>query len=176
MTEDDGLIRNFRLLAAYNRGANRLLYDACAQLSQAELKQPRPAFFKSIHGTLNHILLGDRNYLARFGGANPSAANLDAILYDDFEELRAARSEQDVRIDEFTAALTTAVLDRVISYVNHQGLAFDDPIRLLLPHLFNHQTHHRGQIHDLLMQTSVAPPSLDMHRVLKPRPETVLEV
>jgi uncharacterized damage-inducible protein DinB len=174
MTQDDGLIGNFRLLAAYNRGANRLLYEACAQLSEDELNKPRPAFFKSIHGTLNHILLGDRNYLARFGGANPSAANLDAILYDDFDELRAARSEQDASIDEFTATLTTSVLERTISYVNHQGLAFADPIRLLLPHLFNHQTHHRGQIHDLLTQTNVAPPSLDMHRVLKPTPETVL--
>ncbi|MHA1153812.1 MAG: DinB family protein [Alphaproteobacteria bacterium] len=166
----DFRIAHFEMLARYNRLANERLYGACAGLSEAELKRPRAAFFTSIHGTLNHILLGDRIWLARFeGGAAPSTG-LDAILYEDFGELRAAREAEDARIETFATALTPEFLGGSIRYVNNAGRASDDTVDLLLPHLFNHQTHHRGQVTDLLMQTDVKPPVLDMHRVIKPDP------
>ncbi len=166
----DPLIVHFQLLARYNRLANARLYGACAGLSEAELKRPRPAFFTSIHGTLNHILLGDRIWLARFeGGAVPSTG-LDAILYDGFAGLRAARVAEDARIEAFAAGLGAGFLRGSIRYTNHEGRSFDDPVDLLLTHLFNHQTHHRGQVTDLLMQTDTKPPVLDLHRVLKPDP------
>ncbi len=166
----DARIAHFRMLARYNRLANDRLYEACARLGEAELKRERPAFFGSIHGTLNHILLGDRIWLMRFEGGEAPSTNLDAILYEDFGALSAARREADGRIEAFAGGLTEAFLAGTISYVNNEGKAFADPVDMLVSHLFNHQTHHRGQVTDLLMQTEAAPPVLDLHRVLKPEP------
>ncbi len=164
------LIAHFRMLARYNCGANERLYDSCARLDDAERKTQRRAFFGSIHGTLNHIMVGDRIWLARFSGETVPSTGLDAILFDDFEELRAARVCEDARIEAFAAGLDDDVLLRTIHYRNHEGLEFADPSIALIAHLFNHQTHHRGQVHDMLMQTDVPPPSLDMHRILNPEP------
>lgn len=164
------LIRNFQTLARYNRLANQRLYDVCAELGDAERKRVRPAFFKSIHGTLNHIMVGDRVWLARFEGGEAPSAALDAILYDDFGALREAREAEDARIDRFAAGLTEDFLSSSIRYVNNEGRQFDDPNDLLVAHFFNHQTHHRGQVHDMLTQTDAAPPVLDMHRVIRPDP------
>jgi uncharacterized damage-inducible protein DinB len=166
----DSRIAHFQMLARYNRLANERLYGACAGLSEAELKRPRPAFFTSIHGTLNHILLGDRIWLARFAGEEAPSTGLDTILYQGFAELRAARVAEDARVEAFAAELTPEFLGGSIRYVNNAGRASDDPVDLLIPHLFNHQTHHRGQVTDLLMQTQTKPPVLDLHRVIKPDP------
>jgi uncharacterized damage-inducible protein DinB len=171
---DTPLIAALRRLARYNRLANERLYDACARLDDDARKQPRPAFFGSIHGTLNHIMVGDRIWLARFEGKDVPSTGLDAILYEDFSELRAARTAEDARIETFVDGLDEAWLAGSIRYVNNQGRTFDDPNALLVQHLFNHQTHHRGQVHDMLSQTDVPPPSLDMHRVLKPDPDSAL--
>ncbi|HEY9909385.1 MAG TPA: DinB family protein [Thermosynechococcaceae cyanobacterium] len=162
------LIQHFQTLARYNTLANQRLYDACAQLSDADRKQPRPAFFKSIYGTLNHILVGDRIWLKRFEGEQIDSTGLDAILYEEFEELRSARVIEDQRIQAFATGLTAAFLTQTFEYTNNQGKPCADPGALLVAHLFNHQTHHRGQVHDLLTQTIVAPPVLDLHRVLRP--------
>lgn len=164
------LINHFQLLAQYNKLANQKLYAACAKLSDAERKQIRPAFFNSIHGTLNHIMVGDRIWLNRFAGKEVPSTGLDTILYEDFEQLRQARIAEDERIQTFAVALTEEMLDQSIRYVNNAGNLHVDPVSLLVAHFFNHQTHHRGQIHNLLSQTSVAPPSLDMHRVIHPNP------
>jgi uncharacterized damage-inducible protein DinB len=160
------------MLARYNSLANRRLYEACAQLGDAERKLPRPAFCKSIHGTLNHILVGDRIWLTRFSGREAPSTALDAILYDDFDALRAAREKEDARIESFASGLTELFLECTVRYVNNEGKLFEDPLPMLVAHLFNHQTHHRGQVHDLLAQTDVAPPVLDLHRVIKPTPTT----
>ena len=162
------LIDTFRMLARYNALANRRLYAACARLDEAELMRQRPAFFKSIHGTLNHILLGDRIWLDRFAGREVPSTGLDAVLYADFAALRAAREAEDERIERFAAGLTDAFLAGTIRYVNNEGREMEDPVDLLVMHLFNHQTHHRGQVHDMLSQTTVAPPVLDLHRVIRP--------
>jgi len=165
----DPRIAHFQMLARYNRLANARLYGACAGLSEAELKRPRRAFFTSIHGTLNHILLGDRIWLARFeGGAAPSTG-LDTILYEDLTGLRAARVAEDARIEVFAAGLAPEFLGLSIDYANNEGRRFDDPVDLLLTHLFNHQTHHRGQVHDMLTQTAVPPPPLDLIMFLSER-------
>ena len=162
------LVQHFQTLGRYNTLANRKLYDACAQLSKVERDRIRPAFFKSIHGTLNHIMIGDRIWLTRFEGGTIPSTGLDAILYEDFDALCAARIAQDDRIEAFAAGLTHEFLTRSIQYINNQGRHLDDPADLLVAHFFNHQTHHRGQIHDMLTQTDIAPPSLDMHRVIRP--------
>lgn len=163
-------ITHLQLLAQYNTLANEKLYAACAKLSDADRKQLRPAFFNSIHGTLNHILVGDRIWLNRFEGKEVASIGLDTILYEAFETLWQARILEDQRIQTFVASLTEGALQKNIRYINHAGNVHSDPMPLLIAHLFNHQTHHRGQIHNLLSQTRVAPPSLDMHRVLRPHP------
>ena len=162
------LVQHFQTLARYNTLANAKLYDACAQLSEAERICTRPAFFKSIHGTLNHIMVGDRIWLTRFKGGSIPSTGLNAILYEDFNALRTARMVQDEHIEAFAAGLTQEFLARSLQYVNNQGRQLDDPADLLVAHFFNHQTHHRGQIHDMLTQTNIAPPSLDIHRVIRP--------
>lgn len=162
------LIAHFRMMASYNTLANARLYEACACLSDAERKRHRPAFFKSIHGTLNHILLGDRIWLTRFAGGVAPSTNLDAILYESFDNLRVARTSEDRRIEAFAASLTDAFLAKAFEYVNNCGRLCRDPAAVVLAHFFNHQTHHRGQVHDMLSQTEVAPPSLDLHRLIRP--------
>ena len=164
----DALVRNFRVLARYNALANRRLYEACARLPDAERKKRRPSFFGSIHGTLNHLMVGDRIWLARFAGEEVPSTNLDAILYEGFGELREAREEEDSRIEAFAAGIDRRFLQGKIRYVNNEGRTLEDPVELLVAHFFNHQTHHRGQVHDMLTQTNVPPPVLDLHRVIRP--------
>ncbi len=164
----DAINRQFRQLARYNTRANASVYDACATLSDAERRRDRGGFFGSIHGTLNHIMVGDRIWFARFEGAAVPPLTLDTILFEDFVELRAAREAEDVRIEGFVAGLTGADIDGHLVYKNLAGQETTDPMSLLLPHVFNHQTHHRGQVHDMLSQAGVETPVSDMHRVLRP--------
>jgi uncharacterized damage-inducible protein DinB len=151
----------FLTFARYNAWANRRLYDACAALGEAERRAPRRAFFGSIHATLNHLLVGDRIWLGRIVEA-PVSLRLDQILFDDFAELRAAREAEDKRLIEIVEGIDAARLDAPLHYANTRGVPFTTPLRLVLGHIFNHQTHHRGQVHDMLSQTAVEPPELDL--------------
>ncbi len=160
----------FRMLGRYNRLANERLYDACSFLSDEESKRARGAFFGSIHGTLNHLLLGDRIWMTRFEGGEAPSTNLDTILHEDFDALREARAVEDARIESWLSALEAESLNGAITYVNNEGRQFRDPLVILLAHLFNHQTHHRGQVTAMLVETHAPYPVLDMHRVLVPEP------
>ncbi len=153
---------HFQTFAAYNAWANTRLYDVCAQLPDDEYKKVRPAFFKSLHGTLNHILVGDRIWLARLRGEEHEPPPLDTELYEDLASLRAARIEQDAAIAAFVDGLNEGQFASLTVYRNMSGGEFRDRIGEILAHVFNHQTHHRGQIHDQLSQTSVEPPPLDL--------------
>ncbi len=166
----ENLVSHFRMLGRYNRLANERLYGACARLSDAERTRDRGAFFGSIHGTLNHILVGDRIWMTRFEGGEAPSTNLDAILYGDFEALRKARIAEDARIEAYTASLTARSMEGTIAYVNNEGREFRDPLAVLLAHFFNHQTHHRGQVTAMVARTDAPYPVLDMHRVLIPEP------
>jgi uncharacterized damage-inducible protein DinB len=154
----------FPTLARYNRWANRRLYGACAELPDGEYRKLRPAFFKSIHGTLNHLLVGDRIWLARIEGTASGIDSLDQILHDDFAALEGARAATDGRLIELVDGMTEARMAGDVTYrqIVHPGGDRRTPMRFVLGHLFNHQTHHRGQVHDLLTQTAMPPPSLDM--------------
>jgi uncharacterized damage-inducible protein DinB len=165
------LLAHFRQCAAYNRGANERVYAACGRLADDDRRRHLGSFFGSIHATLNHIMLGDRIWMARFRGQTLPSTGLDAILYDDFADLTQARANEDAGIERFFAGLDAAFLDRPITYVNNEGRRFSDPVTVILPHFFNHQTHHRGQIHAMLTQLDrKLAPVLDMHRVLIPNP------
>ena len=156
--------------AHYNRLANETLYAACGALSGTEYRRDLGAFFGSVHGTLNHLLLGDRIWMARFEGGTHPSTGLDAILYEKFEALREAREQMDRHIEQFFAALPAGFAQRSVRYVNNAGIDSEDPLEVILPHFFNHQTHHRAQVHTLLSQLGHKPPVLDLHRVLRPNP------
>jgi uncharacterized damage-inducible protein DinB len=161
--------------ARYNRLANDTLYDACAALSDAERRRDLGAFFGSVHGTLNHLLLGDRIWMTRFEGGSHPSTDLGATLHEGFSALRAARVEMDRRIEKFFAKPPAGFLARSLRYVNNSGFDSEDPVEVILPHFFNHQTHHRAQVHTLLSQLGHAPPVLDLHRVLRPDPSPDLK-
>jgi len=156
--------------ARYNRLANETLYEACAALSDGERRRDLGAFFGSVHGTLNHLLLGDRIWMTRFEGGTHPSTDLGATLHEEFAALRTARAAMDARIEAFFARLPPGFATGTIRYVNNAGLVSEDPLDVLLPHFFNHQTHHRAQVHTLLSQLGRDPPVLDLHRVLRPNP------
>jgi uncharacterized damage-inducible protein DinB len=162
------LVTHFRMLARYNRTANERLFAKCAQLHDAEYRKQRAGSFGSIHGLLNHILLGDRRWLGLFENGNRATPPLSQILYDEFSALRSAREREDVRMESFFAGLDDAFFNQSFAYTNNQGNDYVETAHVACTHLFNHQTHHRGQVHVMLSQTLVAPPSLDLHRIVNP--------
>lgn len=145
-------MNEFPLLARFNRWANGRYYACCAALSDAELRRERGAFFGSIHRTLNHILVVDRLWLGRIEGAASGIASLDQILYDDFDDLWTARADEDERLIAFIDGLTPHELERLVRYRFVDGTRAASPLHLILVTLFNHQAHHRGQVHALLTQ------------------------
>ena len=152
----------FRRLARYNVWANRRLYEVCGRLPHADYVAPRAGFFGSIHKTLNHILVADRIWLGRLTGKPSGIAALDRILFDDFNALRTARIEEDERILGLVSDYSDAALQGTLTYRNVAGEAKATPLVWVFAHLFNHQTHHRGQAHAMLSGTPVAPPPLDL--------------
>ena len=152
----------FHRFARYNAWANRRLYEACAALSPEDYRARRPSFFGSIHATLNHILVGDRVWMGRFESVPSGIERLDQILYDAFADLRAARAAEDARILGFVGGLGEDAIVATLRYRNMAGAPQETPLALTLAHFFNHQTHHRGQVHGMLSGTPVAPPELDL--------------
>ena len=160
----------FRVFARYNEWANGRLYAACGKLHDNELYLQRPSFFGSIHATLNHILVGDRVWMGRLTGRPAAIKRLDEIVYDDFVGLGVARAAEDAAIATFCDALDEPAVNATLRYADMSGTAQATPVRWVLSHLFNHQTHHRGQVHGLLSQTAVAPPPLDLMHYLREVP------
>jgi len=153
----------FEMLAGYNAWANERIYDAAAALSDADYRADHGAFFDSVHGTLNHLLVGDRIWMRRLTGEGPSPTQLDAILYEDFGDLSAARAAEDARIIAYVASLTPADLAGTVRYRTISNPAdIEQVLSLALVHVFNHQTHHRGQVHGLLTRITNEAPSLDL--------------
>lgn len=153
----------FTMLARYNSWANARLYDAAGRLTPAQYRADRGAFFRSVHGTLNHLLTTDRIWMQRFTGEGEAPDRLDAILHEDLPALRAARDAEDVRIVAFVDGLSETALAGTISYRRvTTPERFVQPLAPALLHLFNHQTHHRGQAHALLTGLVGDAPSLDL--------------
>lgn len=154
---------HFVTFARYNGWANARLYDACEALSEdAYFAQRQSAFFGSLHGALNHILVGDRAWMQRMTGDGDIPPGLDAELYPTLATLRAARTAEDKRILAFVEQLDDAGLARDVSYRPMVGSPDTRSVAALLSHLFNHQTHHRGQAHAMLSEAGAEPPPLDM--------------
>lgn len=155
---------HLRTMARYGAWANRVLHDRAAGLSEAAYRQARPAaFFTSIHGTLNHLLLVDRLWFGRLAGTPAEGIDrLDQILYDDLPALTAARQAEDERIVRLVDGLDAAGLAATCHYTDTQGNPGSLPAWQILTTVFNHQTHHRGQAHALLKDAGADPPSLDL--------------
>jgi uncharacterized damage-inducible protein DinB len=154
---------HFQMMACYNRWANERLYEAASTLPDELYRKDIGLFFKSLHGTLNHILTGDRIWMHRLDGKGSSPGRLNEVQHEEFAELRKARNAEDERIAGYVEALDEGQLEKQIDYTNTRGQRFQDPVGLILPHLFNHQTHHRGQAHTgLSLLTGAEPPSLDL--------------
>jgi uncharacterized damage-inducible protein DinB len=158
---------DFELMARYNQWMNTRLYAAAADLDEADLRADRGAFFGSILATLAHILAADTHWMKRFAIALPDLASLDpvraaalpelvrGITFSDFAKLRADRATMDVAIVAFTEEATDTIYARPLHYVNSAGESHNKPGALVLRHVFNHQTHHRGQITTLFSQLGI---------------------
>jgi uncharacterized damage-inducible protein DinB len=156
---------HYRMFAGYNTWCNERLYDAADTVSDADYRADRGAFFKSLHGTLNHLLVGDRIWMHRFTGKGDLPASLDAILYEDFAALRAARRAEDTSISRYVEGLSNDDLASTIRYRTFSNPAhIEQQLAPALDHFFNHQTHHRGQAHALLSSIigNEATPSFDL--------------
>lgn len=164
---------HFLRLAQYNTWFNGQLYRIIGELDEAERKRDRGAFFGSIHATLDHVLLGDRMWLGRFARSPmpfPSLEEADLIyevdsldqgVFPDFSDLDQGRQRTDAVLEAFVRDLTPELLARNLDYINSQGNAFSNPVWHVVGHIFNHQTHHRGQVTTLLSQLDIDPGMTD---------------
>ncbi len=170
-----------QLHAKYNQWINQRLYDTAERLTDEERRIDQRAFFGSILGTFNHIVVGDSIWLRRFLDAKipasesmkeetlqwlPEPPTLDAVLYPQWPELRAVREQIDAFILQWTDRLCSEDLDSTLNYTNTQGRPFARPLGPLLVNFFNHQTHHRGQVSTLLFQSGVDPELTDLLAVI----------
>jgi uncharacterized damage-inducible protein DinB len=142
---------HYSAFARYNAWANRRLYAAAAELSDADYRTDRGAFFKSMHGTLNHLLTADWVWMHRFTGQGPSPERLDTIHHEQLADLRRTREAEDRRIIDYVDGLTETQLAGTIRYRRvSTPEEFVQALEPALAHFFNHQTHHRGQAHTIL--------------------------
>ena len=149
--------------ARYNAWANKRLYAVAEQLSAVELAKDRKGFFKSILGTLNHILLADLIYRERLEKKPTTFTRLDEIIYDNFDELKSAQFDQDEWYKSFCNAMDPEELEGTLSFDTVEtGEFFSLPLRMCLTNLFQHQIHHRGQTHHMLGHAGLEPPPLDV--------------
>ncbi len=162
MTDSGVAVRHLTLQARNNAWANNRLHESCRRLTPAELTKQRPCFFGTILATLNHILTVDWYYLdALTEGGRGRSVYPDKDPFDTVAELAVSQAETDAKLIDFCAALNEADLRRTVATVRGGGAVWREEIGDLLLHLFQHQIHHRGQIHDMLSATGVAPPQLD---------------
>jgi uncharacterized damage-inducible protein DinB len=143
----------FRTLSRYNRWMNEKMYAVCSTIPDETRRADRGAFFKSVHGTLNHILLADRLWLGRFLQQPFAVESLAQELYHDWDELCRERQQTDDSIERWVNALTQEQIAVPISYtsiVNPETRTY--PLWITMTHFFNHQTHHRGQLTTLMEQ------------------------
>jgi uncharacterized damage-inducible protein DinB len=156
-------LNSYRALSRYNRWMNENLYAHAAKLSDEQRKHNAGAFFKSIHGTLNHILLADRVWLGRLTGVHFAVKSLGDELYSHFETLRAERAATDQAIIDWIDNLSDNDVGGTLTYQRIGGdQTASMPLGLVLTHFFNHQTHHRGQVTTLLSQQGIDPGVTDL--------------
>jgi uncharacterized damage-inducible protein DinB len=148
----------FAMMAKYNAWANARLYAAARSLPDESYRKNVGAFFGSLHGTLNHLLVTDRIWMRRFTGEGDHPSTLNATMFDDLPSLEAARKAEDSRIIRYVDGLSEEEIGREFNYSTTKGVPQRNLLRDLLSHLFNHQTHHRGQAHTILTVLGIPEP------------------
>lgn len=145
-----------QLMASYNQWQNQAVYAAAGKLDDAVRKADRGGFFKSVHGTLNHIMWGDSIWFARFIGEPLPANPIGEEMFADFNDMQAAREALDQRILDWAQGVDQAFLQESVTWSSKlYGFTQTVPRWVLVQHFFNHQTHHRGQVGTLLTQCGV---------------------
>ena len=153
-----------RAMARYNRWQNGSLYAAADALSDEARRQDRGAFFKSIHATLNHLLWADTMWMSRFSDApRPTGTLRDSVLFvDDWTTLKPERVAMDDRIAAWAEGVDAAALSGELQWRSSIGTNMVKPRWLAVAHFFNHQTHHRGQVHAMLTAAGARPEDTDL--------------
>ena len=170
-----GLVKHFRAMARNNAWSNLRLHLACGQLSEAQYKAERTSFFPSIHLTLNHILMADIRYLNRLEGLERAYWDPGDELHGELAALTRAQYGTDARLIAFCDRLDPEDLDREVKLFREDGVKIDRT-GAVLPHLFVHQIHHRGQVHAMLSGTPAAPPQLDEFFLAEDLPRRAAEL
>src|ERR1700722_16160735 len=159
---------HFVMMANYNEWANARLFRVAGTLEEALYRKEVGANFRSLHGTLNHLLVSDRIWLRRLTGTGDHPEKLNAILFEDLRSWLAARAEEDSRIIAFVQSLDESAFEESWDYRTLNGTPQRQQRREILAHLFNHETHHRGQAHAILTVLGVAEPEpLDLLIMLR---------
>ncbi|MEE2525620.1 DinB family protein [Hyphobacterium sp. HN65] len=153
---------HFERLGAYNAWANERLYSMVAELPAERVDADVGAYFGSIFGTLSHLLVADRIWMFRLTGEGPVTNDLRERPCDDLTVLWKERQSMDQRIIAMLASLDEDALAEMVHYRNTRGEPHALPRHFILTHLFNHQTHHRGQVHHMLSAEGEDPPPLDL--------------
>jgi len=154
---------HFSLMARFNAWVNRRLYAAVSTIDDDSYRRGRGAFFGSVHATLNHLMVVDRMWTRRIEGVDHGLMGLDQILHEDFSSLRDARVGEDARLVALVDALPPERLGERVTYERMIGSGREEMrVDHILLTLFNHQTHHRGQIHVMLTQDGHEVPPLDV--------------
>jgi len=154
---------HFPLMARFNAWVNERLYDCVATLAEADYRAAKGLFFGSIHNTLNHLLLVDRLWTTRAQGVDPGIHALDEILFPDLASLRMGRGEEDRKIIALMDRLSPADLMATRRYwLVDRSRQMEARVWDMLAGMFNHETHHRGQITALLLQRGMKVPDIDL--------------
>src|SRR5262249_17683501 len=149
---------HFVMMAQYKAWAKGRLYRMAGALPDEQYRKEGGAYFKSLHGTLNHLLATDRIWMHHLTGTGDHPIKLNAIVCDDLLSLTAARQAEDARILHFVQDLTELQVEEMWEYRALNGTLQRRQRRDILAHLFNHQTHHRGQAHAILTVLGIAEP------------------
>ncbi len=150
------------MMSRFSAWAYGRVYDSCATLSDDDYRLDRGVFFGSVHNTLNHLLLVDRLWMARIKGGSVEIDGLGDILFDNFTDLRAAQETQSAEIAAMIAGLDEAQFSDIISFSRADGSSGKPALGEILITVFNHQTHHRGQVSAMLTQAGATYEALDV--------------
>lgn len=149
-------------LAGYHAWATEVLFETVDRLDDARYRADVRLFFRSVHGTLNHLLVADHVWYGRCVDAPFAVGGLDSELEAERSKLARALRAATARWSTWLDTLDDARLAGTLVYRNMSGAAFEQPLTSVLLHVFNHATHHRGQVSAALTQAGLAAPEMDL--------------
>ena len=155
----------FNTFARYNTWMNAKIYGVCSGIPDETRREDRGAFFRSIHGTLGHLMFGDMVWMNRLAGSNYDDRSPVTNSSGTFEAMKAERVNLDRDIEAWTTTLTPDWLSTDATWLSHDGQERTQPRAMLTLHMFNHQTHHRGQLTTLLTQLGLDVGPTDMPKM-----------